>query len=419
MAGYTNYSSSIICILIVATAFALLPISSSVPFILIHGIGDQCSNRGVKRLTQQLSNWSNSEGYCIEIGNGSWDSWFMALEEQVEIVCDKVKKMKELKQGFNVVGLSQVINDDEDRISSTFYSALGNLIGRGLLEFCEGAPPVKNFISLAWTSCWYCFRSSLWRKCSYNLFLVISSCAKHLNPLGYESGIFCILADKLIKSEVYSDLIQEHLAPSGYLKLPNNIPAYLEGCRFLPKLNNELPDKRNSTYKERFSGLQNLVLIMFQHDTVLIPKETSWFGYYPDGAFDPVLPPQQTQLYIEDWIGLKTLDDAGKVQYISVPGKHLGISKSDAQKYIVPYLEDEASVKDSTGRHTYSRVRGVHHGVSQSRTEMQIVNHTEGDASAEMMLDGSSSYSWPASVTSFFDELLGFANDESSPRVVR
>ncbi|GMQ04770.1 hypothetical protein CsSME_00050090 [Camellia sinensis var. sinensis] len=290
MAGYTNYSSSIICILIVATAFALLPISSSVPFILIHGIGDQCSNRGVKQLTQQLSNWSNSEGYCIEIGNGSWDSWFMALEEQVEIVCDKVKKMKELKQGFNVVGLSQ-----------------GNLIGRGLLEFCEGAPPVKNFISLA----------------------------------GPHAG-------------------------TASVPLCGNIPAYLESCRFLPKLNNELPDKRNSTYKERFSGLQNLVLIMFQHDTVLIPKETSWFGYYPDGAFDPVLPPQQTQLYIEDWIGLKTLDDAGKVQYISVPGKHLGISKSDAQKYIVPYLEDAASVKDSTGRHTYSRVRGVHHGVSKS-----------------------------------------------------
>ncbi|THF98841.1 hypothetical protein TEA_001773 [Camellia sinensis var. sinensis] len=185
----------------------------------------------------------------------------------------------------------------------------------------------------------------------------------------------------------------------------------------------ETPLTRNGSVAYRTWCLScspsDLYIQQFQHDTVLIPKETSWFGYYPDGAFDPVLPPQQTQLYIEDWIGLKTLDDAGKVQYISVPGKHLGISKSDAQKYIVPYLEDEASVKDSTGRHTYSRVRGVHHGVSQSRTEMQIVNHTEGDASAQMMLDGLSSYSWPASVTSFFDELLGFANDESSPRVVR
>lgn len=26
---------------------------------------------------------------------------------------------------------------------------------------------------------------------------------------------------------------------------------------------------------------------------MLIPRETAWFGYYPDGAFNPVLPPQQ------------------------------------------------------------------------------------------------------------------------------
>lgn len=37
---------------------------------------------------------------------------------------------------------------------------------------------------------------------------------------------------------------------------------YLKGCRFLPKLNNEIPNERNATYKERFSSLENLVLIM-------------------------------------------------------------------------------------------------------------------------------------------------------------
>jgi Palmitoyl protein thioesterase len=40
------------------------------------------------------------------------------------------------------------------------------------------------------------------------------------------------------------------------------IDEYLKGCRFLPKLNNEKAEERNSTYKERFSSLQNLVLIM-------------------------------------------------------------------------------------------------------------------------------------------------------------
>ncbi|CAA7022364.1 unnamed protein product [Microthlaspi erraticum] len=278
--------------------FFFIPVSISVPFILFHGFQDQCSNGGVRSFTQLLRNLSGSSGSCLEIGNGEEDSASMPLTQQARIACEKVKKMKELSQGYNIVAQSQ-----------------GSLVASGLIEFCDNAPPVVNYISLGGP---------------HAGISDIPDCAVRPSP------DYC----QELRAMVYTDYAQDNIAPSGYVKIPTNMSEYLAHSKYLPKLNNERPNQRNSIFKARFTSLHNLVLVMFQGDTIVVPKESSWFGYYPEGASTPLLPPQQTKLYTEDWIGLKTLDAAGKVKFVSVPGKHLQMARDDVVKHVVPYLKN-------------------------------------------------------------------------------
>ncbi|BFI40347.1 palmitoyl-protein thioesterase [Marchantia polymorpha subsp. ruderalis] len=271
--------------------------SSGLPFIVLHGIGDACRNEGLSMFTQLLMDMTGLPGYCIEIGNGVSDSFFMRLDKQADIVCEQVKSIKSLQDGYNMVGLSQ-----------------GNVIGRAVIEFCDDAPPVNNFVSLG----------------GPHAGIAAVPLCKIL--------VLCKLVDAVIRIGVYSSYVQNNFAPTGYVKIPTDMEGYYQGCLFLPRLNNELPESRNHTYKNRFSSLNYLALIKFEQDAVLYPADTAWFGFYAPNDFSKVLPAEETDLYKEDWIGLKTLDRAGKVAYLALPGGHLSITEADMLEMVVPYL---------------------------------------------------------------------------------
>ena len=69
------------------------------------------------------------------------------------------------------------------------------------------------------------------------------------------------------------------------------------------------------------------MLIRANQDMQVFPKESEWFGMYEGG--DPlhnVLGFNETRWYQEDLFGLKTLDAAGKVHFLSTDGDHLRFS---------------------------------------------------------------------------------------------
>ncbi|CAH9145934.1 unnamed protein product [Cuscuta epithymum] len=276
--------------------FSFIPFSSSTPFIVLHGISMACVDGGSTYYTMTLSSMTKVKGQCVEVGNGLFDSWMMPMNKQVADACGKVKRMPELKGGYNMVALSQ-----------------GNMVGRGVIEECDG-PPVKNFISVGGPD------------------------AGHAST--YPCGKFpwCNTIGHFYGMGVYNDFAQTHLAPSGYIKIPSDIPGYLKGCRYLPRLNNEIKDKDSALRKKKFSSLERLVLVLFQADTIILPQESSWFGYYPNGDFSKAVPMQQTDVYKKDLFGLQTLDKAKKIKFFKVPGFHLGITPPEIQKYMVPYM---------------------------------------------------------------------------------
>lgn len=63
-----------------------------------------------------------------------------------------------------------------------------------------------------------------------------------------------------------------------------------------------------------------------------MPKESSWFGSYAisddyNRNDEPEIVDMKNQpLYKEDWIGLRTLDEAGKVYTLVCEGEHMVLS---------------------------------------------------------------------------------------------
>lgn len=58
-----------------------------------------------------------------------------------------------------------------------------------------------------------------------------------------------------------------------------------------------LQAEKNETYIENFKKIEKLVLVLFERDSMVNPRESSWFGFYAPGQSTIVLPYNETDLY--------------------------------------------------------------------------------------------------------------------------
>ena len=125
--------------------------------------------------------------------------------------------------------------------------------------------------------------------------------------------------------------------PAQYFRDPLQLDSYLEHSNFLADINNERALK-NKTYKENLSRLERFVLYLFEDDITVVPKESGWFAEVNDTK---VIELKDRNIYKEDWIGLKTLDQRGALKFKTTKGQHMQLSdkllKDVAKEYFGPY----------------------------------------------------------------------------------
>lgn len=102
-------------------------------------------------------------------------------------------------------------------------------------------------------------------------------------------------------------------------------------------INNE--NHYNADYVKNLQSLRRLVLVKYKDDVSLIPSESSWFGYYNNES--KILTMEETELYQNDKLGLRQMNDEGKLIRIESPLEHLQLDESWFRENIIPILKEK------------------------------------------------------------------------------
>ncbi|XP_029161583.1 palmitoyl-protein thioesterase 1 [Nylanderia fulva] len=259
---------------------------SPVPIVLWHGMGDSCCfSFSLGKIQDVLQKeipgvYVNSIRIGENVVEDVENSYFGNINEQIKHVCEQLSQDPKLQNGYNAIGFSQ-----------------GAQFLRAIAQRCPN-PPMLNLISLG---------------------------GQHQGVFGIprcsDTSRLCNYMRRMLHHGAYLWYIQESLVQAAYWHDPLKEVEYQQKNIFLADINNEKNIK--VTYKENLQLLRNLVLVKFENDTMVEPTESEWFGFYKLGQAKEIQKLQESELYQQDWLGLRAMEEAGKIQFLSLPGDHL------------------------------------------------------------------------------------------------
>lgn len=284
--------------------------AANLPLILWHGLGDSFDSDGIRSVADiYRETYPNSQVYLVHVGDtGSADrhgTFFGNLTDQVRGVCEDLQATPEFANASAANGLG--------------FSQGGQFL-RALIQRCD-IPHVKNLVTFG---------------SQHNGITSFAACA--------DDDWICKLWDSTLKGNTYSAFAQANLVPAQYYRDPADLDSYLEYSNFLADVNNERQVK-NETYKRRIASLDRFVMYTFEEENVVKPPESSSFGQV-NVTSGQVTPLRERQIYLDDWLGLKKLDEKGGLVFRTTPGKHMQIEEKTLREAFEVYMKpEEESVK--------------------------------------------------------------------------
>jgi len=124
-----------------------------------------------------------------------------------------------------------------------------------------------------------------------------------------------------------------------------NEAKYLKNSQWLADVNNAR-EQKDPKIAERIKSLNFYMASAGSDDEVVQPRESAWHTFWPWGGpqkESAVMDWRQTDSYKGDWIGLRTLDEQGRLEFNMYEGAHTEYKMSWWTTHLLPMFNNTLS----------------------------------------------------------------------------